>query len=106
MTVTFALPISAPVRLLCCTPRSPPRMSLAFAVIRSAELPFSRVPACVVAETVRTVQLVAAVRLHLFGLLMDPLSNEHLLLCCFLIDRVYRLSLADGTLVTVAGGGQ
>jgi hypothetical protein len=38
-----------------------------------------------------------------YGLLVDPLSSEHLLMTCSANDRVYRLSLADGVLLEVSG---
>jgi hypothetical protein len=37
------------------------------------------------------------------GLLRDPLSEDHVLLCCVQSERLYRLSLADGLLTPVAG---
>jgi hypothetical protein len=38
-----------------------------------------------------------------YGLLIDPLSPDHLLLTCAYLGKVFRMSLTDGVVTVVAG---
>jgi hypothetical protein len=56
---------------------------------------------------VRDVHFVTAVGLDApsrpYGLIVDPLSVDHLLVCCPDRSCVFRMALADGSLIVIAG---